>query len=517
MGALSQRAALFACLWAFAMSNAFGFIPKAFPPPQSQTTVPYRRPNMPQHVLNRVDYSYVVLNSLCMPGLFYHFVCLMRCWGLDFNQPPLFGIYPASVSELILQSLPAAAGTAALYFITYELIYYHWHRAMHEVPALYTWVHKHHHQQTYPDRPAIDTLNTACLESQLGLYMQLATLVCYDKLFGIANLPAGIWFFTIAGWLSVLEHDKYERKLPLDAFRADEHHMHHAHGRCNYSPYSTLWDRVYGTHLPFQVLPRTDQANAAVASTAEGTSSVSQLAPQTSKVSTTSHKSRRINVSMSAAAPKGLYDEFEPSVERLQILLECADGASLGVTLSPSNRVLSVVVPSSAAAVSGLRALDVILEVDGVSCRGPKHTRSLLSAELSKLQMCHSILVLRPKIPVSHGVAAPANEVLNALVKPSWAEAEASWAELSERIWNHAHLRQPHDEEQEDEHLNDLLDELLPEGGANLLLEPGSGVSHSEVEYMPTTRGGAALILATVQLALFLAISFLPFLERRAY
>ena len=38
---------------------------------------------------------------------------------------------------------------------------------MHEVPVLYKWVHKHHHQQTYPDRAAVDTFNTGCIESQV--------------------------------------------------------------------------------------------------------------------------------------------------------------------------------------------------------------------------------------------------------------------------------------------------------------------------------------------------------------
>ena len=103
------------------------------------------------------------------------------------------------------------------------------------------------------DRAVLDTLNTGCVESQLGLYLQLGVLLAGDKLLGVADLRAGIWFFAIAGYLSVLEHDKYERSLPFGLFRADEHHMHHAYVRCNYSPYSTLWDRVFGTHKPFAV------------------------------------------------------------------------------------------------------------------------------------------------------------------------------------------------------------------------------------------------------------------------
>ena len=36
---------------------------------------------MPQHALTAVDLSYIALNSLCLPGLFYHFVTLLRSWG----------------------------------------------------------------------------------------------------------------------------------------------------------------------------------------------------------------------------------------------------------------------------------------------------------------------------------------------------------------------------------------------------------------------------------------------------
>ena len=81
--------------------------------------------------------------------------------------------------------------------------------------------------------------------AQIGLYLQLAVLASWGEL-GLANLPAGIWFFTTAGYLSVLEHDSCERALPFDLWRADDHHMHHAFFKCNYSPYSVVWDKVCG-------------------------------------------------------------------------------------------------------------------------------------------------------------------------------------------------------------------------------------------------------------------------------
>ena len=70
------------------------------------------------------------------------------------------------------------------------------------------WVHKHHHQQTYPCRPALDTLNTGGIESGVGSYLQLAVLWLCGEGLGVADAPAALAFFEIAGWLSVLEHDK---------------------------------------------------------------------------------------------------------------------------------------------------------------------------------------------------------------------------------------------------------------------------------------------------------------------
>ena len=49
---------------------------------------------------------------------------------------------------------------------------------------------------------------------------------------------------------------RYERALPFGFWRADEHHMHHAFVKCNYGPYTTFWDRVYGTFRPFALRPQ---------------------------------------------------------------------------------------------------------------------------------------------------------------------------------------------------------------------------------------------------------------------
>ena len=67
----------------------------------------------------------MALNSLCMPGLFYHFACLMRSWGLDFFDPPMYGMYPTSFSTSVLsETTPQLLASLSLYLLSYEFIYY---------------------------------------------------------------------------------------------------------------------------------------------------------------------------------------------------------------------------------------------------------------------------------------------------------------------------------------------------------------------------------------------------------
>ena len=232
----AKVAALYVFLWLNVVGSSFVVFPRA-PTRQHDrdsdgyrkpVQVPYRSQDMPQHQLTAIDWSYVVLNSLCMPGFFYHFACLIKSWGYDWTAPPLDHGSVFETCRRLFEKAPEAVFSAAIYMLIYEFVYYRWHRAMHEIPWLYMWVHQHHHQQSYPDRPALDTFNTGCVESQVGLYAQLAVLWGCRQFLGLGCIPGAVLFFTTAGWLSVLEHDKYDRALPFDIWRADDHHMHHA-------------------------------------------------------------------------------------------------------------------------------------------------------------------------------------------------------------------------------------------------------------------------------------------------
>ena len=82
--------------------------------------------------------------------------------------------------------------------------------------------------------PALDTLNTGAIEAAVGSYLQLAVLWACGSLLGVVHVPAALAFFEIAGWLSVLEHDRFVRELPFGLWKVEEHHMHHAFVKCNY-------------------------------------------------------------------------------------------------------------------------------------------------------------------------------------------------------------------------------------------------------------------------------------------
>jgi len=221
-----------------------------------------------------------------------------------------------------------------------------------------------------------------------------------------------------------------------------------------------------------------------------------------------------------------------PSVLDVQILLDPALNCNAAeLMLSPTNRVLKVRA-GSAAARAGLRAMDVIIDVDGVPCRTPQQTRALLRAEPKQSSTRRFIRVLRPE----QGPVAPVHEVLDAISPTSWLATEEAMAALSDRIWNGIHLRQSdspltaHAETAPGEE----GDRYIYEGGAGDALlynghrlgmgleegdyeEFGCQVAHSETEYAPVTRGAVAAVLMAVQSALLVVCTVSSLTAPTAY
>ncbi|HZO09790.1 MAG TPA: sterol desaturase family protein [Myxococcota bacterium] len=140
-------------------------------------------------------------------------------------------------------ALGTAAG-AALGYLAVTLVFYAWHRARHEVPFLWRWLHQLHHS---PQRLELVTsfykhplemlanalLTSAVLYLLVGLGPEAATIAVL--LTGVAELFYH-WNVATPHWLGFLIQ------------RPESHCLHHesgVHGR-NYADLP-LWDWLFGT------------------------------------------------------------------------------------------------------------------------------------------------------------------------------------------------------------------------------------------------------------------------------
>ena len=131
-----------------------------------------------------------------------------------------------------------------------DLIFYAWHRFMHEHRTLYNRVHRIHHRAFAP--LPIEYIYVHPLEWMVGSIGPFVGLVVVHLVWG----PISCWLL----WTYLLVRNLHELDvhsgirspfgtiIPLYA-EAEHHDMHHAKPRKgNYASTLTLWDRVFGTY-----------------------------------------------------------------------------------------------------------------------------------------------------------------------------------------------------------------------------------------------------------------------------
>jgi sterol desaturase/sphingolipid hydroxylase (fatty acid hydroxylase superfamily) len=136
------------------------------------------------------------------------------------------------------------AGGAIVGYLVITFVYYWWHRARHEIPLLWRWVHQVHHSAQrlelitsfykHPIEIAINgALSSAILYLVVGLTPAAASLAVLVT--GIAELFYH-WNVATPHWLGYLVQ------------RPESHRVHHQYGRHrnNYSDLP-LWDILFGT------------------------------------------------------------------------------------------------------------------------------------------------------------------------------------------------------------------------------------------------------------------------------
>lgn len=160
--------------------------------------------------------------------------------------PLLFGDRLAAFRLVDASSLGSVAG-AAVAMLSYELLGYAWHRAMHGSDTLFRGVHQMHHSAERLD------VSSAFWFSPLDMigWTLVSTLVL--SLVGLS--PAATTLFVLFGaLLSVLQHANVRTPRWLGYFvqRPESHSYHHARG-LHAGNYANLpiFDMLFGTfHNP---------------------------------------------------------------------------------------------------------------------------------------------------------------------------------------------------------------------------------------------------------------------------
>jgi len=142
----------------------------------------------------------------------------------------------------------------AIFFI-FDAIYVPLHGVAHW-PAVYPWVHKHHHRQNSPFRGMWDGANVNPIEFMVGTHLHLLSDVILERsllCFGLTmhwSIP--IIFFIISTLFATLNHSRHDvRILAPFFFDARDHSVHHAWPRSNYGQFTMWWDHIWGSYLSY--------------------------------------------------------------------------------------------------------------------------------------------------------------------------------------------------------------------------------------------------------------------------
>ena len=132
-------------------------------------------------------------------------------------------------------------------FILYDMMYQPFHRLLHW-PPLYPYIHKHHHKQMVPTRGNDDAINVHPIEFISGEYLHIISIMLYCKYFGAIFIGAIVAFMLIGGTIATLNHTRFNILIP-GLIGVAYHDIHHsvAPFEINFSQYSMIWDRIYGT------------------------------------------------------------------------------------------------------------------------------------------------------------------------------------------------------------------------------------------------------------------------------
>jgi sterol desaturase/sphingolipid hydroxylase (fatty acid hydroxylase superfamily) len=141
-------------------------------------------------------------------------------------------------------TLMNSIGSLSAFYIFYDFFYMWFHRILH-IRSLYSWVHKHHHQQHAPSRGNLDAINVHPFEFVVGEYLHLAAIYLIP-----CHIYAVAFFILAGGILASLNHTRHDIRIPY-IYEVRYHDIHHREPQTNYSQYHMLWDFIFGSYVPY--------------------------------------------------------------------------------------------------------------------------------------------------------------------------------------------------------------------------------------------------------------------------
>ena len=217
-----------------------------------------------------VDVLFISISKLLTAVFTYH--AIRYAWT---QETIVWGPLTLANSALALPAL----------YITYDLFYTFFHRALH-IPAIYPYIHKHHHRQIVPTRGNLDAINVHPFEFVCGEYNHLLAVhlvgtglkyaaaaaaatsgalpLRLAAVLGLAtpalagvHVGAMAVFFVLGGVLASLNHTRFDITWGGGLFCVAYHDVHHTLYRFNYGQYIMLWD-VIGRSFRAPVEGRTE-------------------------------------------------------------------------------------------------------------------------------------------------------------------------------------------------------------------------------------------------------------------
>jgi sterol desaturase/sphingolipid hydroxylase (fatty acid hydroxylase superfamily) len=152
------------------------------------------------------------------------------------------------------QSAVAALWQVPTMFVIYDFFYTLFHWALH-LKWIYGWIHKHHHRQMSPFRGFTDAINVHPFEFLVGDYNHLLALFILTRIPVVGedvHAFTYIFFVLFGGLLASLNHTRTDCHVLWGTYDVKYHDMHHRMPDCNFGQYIMLWDKVFGTFLPYR-------------------------------------------------------------------------------------------------------------------------------------------------------------------------------------------------------------------------------------------------------------------------